>query len=118
MYIGVLRTHFGVPGHTLGRSFCSFVSPLENFVVSLGSLGTHIGTPGAPLGRLGDASGQHWRFGLHRRPLRKPMALKYCACAPKLVRWNSHPNLRGDGGVVHKLQFRAYLPHAPGIRMT
>ena len=52
------------------------------------------------------------------------MALKYRACAQKQTRWNTHTVYGGDGGdggdgeTVHELQFRTYLPHAPGIRMT
>ena len=63
--------------------------PLWN---TLGSLGAHFGTPGSPLRHLRGVSGQHWRFCVHRRPLRKPRALKYRACAQKLTRWNLHPD--------------------------
>ena len=50
---------------------------------TLGSLGAHFGTPGSPSGRPRGVSGQRWRFCVHRRRHRKPMALKYRACAQK-----------------------------------
>ena len=51
-------------------------------------------------------------------PHRKPMALKYRACAQNQTRWNTHTVYGGDGETVHELQFRPPVPHAPGIRMT
>ena len=50
MYIGLLRTHFGVPGHALGTA-------LRPFCLSFGNLCGLLGTPGAvlrhTLGHLG-----------------------------------------------------------------
>ena len=60
-----------------------FWGPLWPLWSTLGSLGAHFGTPGSPLRRLRGVSRQHWRFCVLRRPLRKPRALKYRACAQK-----------------------------------
>ena len=104
-----------------------FWEPLGLLWVTLGSLEAHFGTPGDALGRLGGILGQHWRFGVHRRPLRQPKALKYRACAQKQASWNLRAgpdgpdgpaDPAGPGETAHELQFRTYLQHAPGIRMT
>ena len=65
-----------------------------------------------------DHFGQHGRFGVRGTPHRKPMALEYRACAQKqacCINIRIHPD---DGKLGHELQFRAYLPHTPGTRIT
>ena len=108
-----------------GLHCAPFVSLLGTFGASLGHLGKSWGTLWDTLGCIGASwgcsegiLGQHWRFGVHGG---EPRALKYRACAQKQTRWNSPGGPGGPGGpgeTVHELQFRTYLPHAPGIRMT
>ena len=88
---------------------------------TLGHLGLHWGVLGMPwdhFGMSGDHFGTYWNSGVRRNPHRKPMALKYRACAQKQASWNLPTGPGGSGETVHELQFRTYLPHAPGIRMT
>ena len=123
------------PGMVLGAHCVPFVSLWGTFGVSLGHLGQSWGTLwdtwgciGASWGCLGTASGMpwdysgpHWEKSIRGNPHRKPMALKYRACAQKQTRWNLPAGPAGPtdpGETVHELQFRTYLPHAPGIRMT
>ena len=101
---------------------CSLGLSLGRLGAPLGCLGPHFGPPGNALGCLGEpwarcwhVWGSFWNSGVRRNPHRKPMALKYRACAQKQASWNL-PG--GPGETVHELQFRSYLPHAPGIRMT
>ena len=111
-----------------GLHCAPFVPLLGTFGASLGHLGQFWdtlwdtwGCTGESWGCSGGILGQHWTFGVHRRPLRKPKALKYRACAQKQACWNLHGGPGGpgdDGETVHELQFRTYPPHAPGIRMT
>ena len=86
--------------------------------VSWGCLGTTSGHLGLDVGWSGDHFGTYWNSGVRRNPHRKPMALKYRACAQKQASWNLPGGPAGPGETVHELQFRTYLPHAPGIRMT
>ena len=90
---GLFGTPWAASGHTLGH------------------LGLHQDVLGASRDSFGD-------FASTGDPLRKPMALKYRACAQKQTRWNTHTVYGGDGETVHELQFRPPVPHAPGIRMT
>ena len=114
------------PGMLWGLNCHSLASLWKTFGVSLGTLanlGVHFGPSGATLGRLGTALGPLLgclrailclvrKKSVRGKPHRKPMALKYRACAQKQTRWNL------PGETVHELPFRTYLPHAPGIRMT
>ena len=95
----------------------------------------HFGTPWAP---CWDAWGSFWAISeiwCPQEPHRKPMALKYRACAQKQASWNLPAGPGGpagparlfylksavpsiDGETVHELQFRPSVPHAPGVRMT
>ena len=90
----------------------------------MGHLGLHWGVLGVPWDCFGDALGLSWASlekNVRGNPHRKPMALKYRACAQKQTRWNSPGGPGGPGGpgeTVHELQFRPPVPHAPGIRMT
>ena len=90
----------------------------------MGHLGLHWGVLELPWDCFGDDFGLFWASSeknVRRDTHRKPMALKYRACAQKLTRWNLPGGPGGPGGpgeTVHELAFRTYLPHAPGIRMT
>ena len=123
------------PGMLWGPHCAPFVSLWGTFGVSLGHLGQSWGALWATWGCIGafwecletalgmpwDYSGPHWKKSVCRDHHRKPMALKYRACAQKQTRWNLPGGPGGPDGpdeTVHKLQFRTYLPHAPGIRMT
>ena len=102
---------FGVSLGHLGRSWAHFGATWRCIRVPWGCLGTALGMPW-------DFSGPHWKKSVRGNPHRKPMALKYRACAQKQTRWNTHTVYGGDGETVHELQFRPPVPHAPGIRMT
>ena len=123
------------PGMLSGPHCVPFVSLRGTFGVSSGHLGQSWGALwatwaciGASWERLGIALGMPWDFSgphskknVHSDTHRKPMALKYRACAQKLTRWNLPAGPAGPtvpGETVHKLPFRTYLPHAPGIRTT
>ena len=99
----------------------TFVASLEHLGQSWGALWATWGCIGASWGYLGDPLGL---FGaslgkkVRRNPHRKPMALKYRACAQKQASWNLPGGPGAPGETVHELQFRTYPPHAPGIRMT
>ena len=120
------------PGMFWGSHCAPFVSLWGTFGVSLVHLGQSWGALWATWGCIGaswecletalgmpwDYSGPHWRKSVRWDPHRKPMALKYRACAQKQTRWNLPAGYAGHGETVHELPFRTYLPHAPGIRMT
>ena len=122
---------FGVSLAFLGHLFVPFGVPLDSLWLPLGCSWDPFSAPWAPLGWLGALLGSLWLpwglFGLPFgpwEPHRKPMALKYRACAQKLTRWNLHTDPGGPAGpagpgeTVHELQFRPPVPHAPGVRMT
>ena len=99
--------------------------PLGHLGQSWGALWATWGCIEASWERLGIAlempwnySGPHWEKSVCRDTHRKPMALKYRACAQKQTRWNLPGGPAAHGETVHELLFRTYLPHAPGIRMT
>ena len=77
-----------------GLHCAPFVSLLGTFVASLEHLGQSWGTLWDTWVSIETSSG-------HRRPLRKPRALKYRACAQKLTRWNLHADPGGPVGPVH-----------------
>ena len=97
---------------------------MANLGTHFGHLRLHWGVLELPWGCFGDDFGLFWASSEKKcpwEPHRKPMALKYRACAQKLTRWNLPGGPGGPGGpdeTVHELPFRTYLPHAPGIRMT
>ena len=100
----------------------TFADSLVHLGQSWGALCTTWGCIGASWGRLGIAlgmpwnySGPHWEKSVRRDTHRKPMALKFRACAKKQTRCNLPA---GHGETVHGLPFRTYLPHALGIRTT
>ena len=50
------------------------------------------------INKVGAYSGPHWKKSVRGNPHRKPMALKYRACAQNLTRWNLHPDPSGPEG--------------------
>ena len=115
---------FGTPWGAIGTPWGTLWGTWDCIGVSWECLGTTSGHLGLNVGMSGDHFGTHWNFGLRRNPHRKPMALKYRACAQKQASWNlptgptGSADSGGSGETVHKLQFRPSVPHAPGVRMT
>ena len=79
------------PGMLWGLHCAPCVSLWGTYAVSLGHLGRswgYIGVSweclGTALGMPWDFSGPHWKKSVRGNPHRKPMALKYRACAQKI----------------------------------
>ena len=68
--------------------------------VSWGGLGTTLGHLGLDVGMPRDHFGPYLTFGVRRNPHRKPMALKYRACAQKEDGRNTHQDPSGPAGPV------------------